>query len=147
MAKKYYGYFLLFTLNFCEFKNILATCQFHHEFLQSNEITPSNKRHGHLSLEIYCDRSTYIPVWKVKRRSHHPYSLPPCVFAPRYCQEDSLKTIGNGEAIFTPGQVIEQTGQRELIPHSASIQCNDNGFYMSVQGKIWRLNEQVRNTV
>ena len=72
-----------------------------------------------------------------------PHSLPPCQFVPHYCSEGLLKTIGNGEAKFTPGRMIQTGKEKKVSAHSANIDCNDDGFYMSVHGKIWRGPKQV----
>ena len=51
--------------------------------------------------------------------------------------------IGNGETKFTPGQIAGINDNVTLVPHSASVQCNDAGFYMLSHGEIWRGSEQV----
>ena len=51
--------------------------------------------------------------------------------------------IGNGQTKFTPGQIAGINKNVTLEPHSASVQCNDAGFYMLSHGEIWRGSEQV----
>ena len=94
------------------------------------------------SLQIYCDRSKYDPVWMV-RNKHHQQPLHPCKFAPRHCEEEQLEVIGNGQTKFMPGQIAGINENGTLEPHSATVQCNDAGFYMLSHGEIWRGSEQV----
>ena len=82
-------------------------------------------------------------MWKVKSSHGHSYLLPPCHFVPRYCSEESLKTVVNGEAKFFPGEIVQSSEKREVKPHSATVGCNDNGFYMSIDEKTWRETELV----
>ena len=83
-------------------------------------------------------------MWKVKSPRGQSYILPSCQFVPRYCSEESLKTVVNGEAKFFPGEIVQSLEKRELKPHSATVGCNDNGFYMSVNEKTWRETKQVK---
>ena len=92
---------------------ITATCAFHHEFPQSNPEIGKTKSRTPTSLQIYCDRSKYDPVWAVRnkhhkqpRNKHHKQPLHPCTFAPRHCEEEQLEVIGNGQSKFTPGQNV-----------------------------------------
>ena len=94
------------------------------------------------SLQIYCDRSKYDPVWMVKNKKHQQ-PLHPCTFAPTHCEEEQLEVIGNGQTKFMPGQIAGINENGTLEPHSASVQCNDAGFYMLSHGEIWRGSEPV----
>ena len=77
----------------------------------------------------------------IKGRDPHP--LPSCQFVPNYCSEQLLKTIGNGEAKFTPGRVIQTGKEKKVLSHAATVECNDDGFYMTVHDEIWRGPKQV----
>ena len=123
-------------------KQITATCAFHHEFPQANPEIGKTVSRTPTSLQIYCDRSKYDPVWMV-RNKHHQQPLHPCTFAPRHCEEEQLEVIGNGQTKFTPGQIAGINENVTLEPHSARVQCNDAGFYMLSHGEIWRGSEQV----
>ena len=74
-------------------------------------------------------------MWMIKETK---LSLPPCKFSPNYCREDLLKIIANGEAHFKPGKIIESDQKANILPHAANIECNNDGFYMTMHGKIWR---------
>ena len=115
-----------------------ATCIFHHEFVKMNPKTISKKEHVKSHIDIYCNRDQYNPVWMVKDKNLHSYPLPACQFVPNYCSEELLKTIGNGEAKFTPGKTTTINSEEKLRAHSANIQCNDDGFHLSVRGDTWK---------
>ena len=113
---------------------------FHHEFASTNsDMTVHNQKHGTpITQPIYCNTDKYIPVWTTVAKNE---PLPPCVFVPAYCNEDHLKTIVNGEAMFIPGHQELKTREVEgtkTTPHSAIIECNGDGFFMMEFDKIWR---------
>ena len=73
----------------------------------------------------------------VKGKDRH-FPLPSCQFVPNYCSEELLKTVGKGESIFKPGQVVRDGKEQNISPHSAVIECNDDGFHMSIHRETWR---------
>ena len=123
-------------------KQIIATCAFHHEFPQANPEIGKTISRTPTSLQIYCDRSKYDPVWMV-RNKHYQQPLHPCTFAPTHCEEEQLEVIGNGQTKFKPGHIAGINENVTLAPHSAIVQCNDAGFYMLSHDEIWRGSEQV----
>ena len=112
-----------------------SSCVYHHEFNRTKSTFSSTDKRPPSSLEIYCDRSKYEPVWMVK--TENPYPLPPCHFIPKYCSEESLQTIRNGGVKFKPGK-IDASNKTKIEPHKAKVQCNEDGYFMTIDDNIWR---------
>ena len=113
-----------------------ASCKFHYEFDRTGIPFSSGEKRVPFSLDIYCDRSKYEPLWMVK--TANPFPLPPCNFVTTYCSEESLQTTKNGAPKFTPGRITGEANDDKVEPHTARVKCNENGYFMTIEDNIWR---------
>ena len=105
-----------------------AKCQYHHKFEGTVRVT---------ALNVICNRSTSKSTWVEKNSGGQ--KLPWCVFDPSPCPTEHLSAFKNGKGENLPGNSLFG----EIKKQEAKLRCNNDGFFLSVEEKPFRIHQVI----